>query len=305
MGTPEFAVPGLQTLIENGYEVAAVITSVDKLGGRGRKQLIESDVKKFAAQHNIKILQPPNLKRQSFIDELKSIGANLQIVVAFRMLPEVVWNMPELGTYNLHGSILPKYRGAAPINWAIMNGDKETGVSFFKLKHEIDTGDILIRNKLPIGDNENASSLHDRMKILAAETVLEGVKKIESQDFSLLKQDESEVSKAPKIFKKDCLINFDESSYKIHNHIRGLSYYPAAWFKMDDLEHKVYQASYYTDHLSRKAGKIFTDNKSYLHITTNDGYLFIKEIQQSGKRRMSIKEFLNGYDVKSDFINLT
>lgn len=304
MGTPEFAVPTLEKIINSGYEVAAVITSVDKMGGRGRKQLLESAVKKFAQKHNIRILQPPNLKNKDFVNELRAIGANLQIVVAFRMLPEVVWNMPELGTYNLHGSILPKYRGAAPINWAVMNGEKKTGVTFFKLKHEIDTGDILCTNELDIDPQENASSVHDKMKELAAETVLEGIKMIESGDIVLKEQDGSIVTKAPKIFKEDCKVDFTRTTLELHNHIRGLAMYPAAWFKMDGVEHKIYEANYYTDHVARKAGRILTDNKEYLTISTKDGYIYIKQIQQSGKRRMYIRDFLNGYRIKSDYLDL-
>ncbi|NNE28200.1 MAG: methionyl-tRNA formyltransferase, partial [Saprospiraceae bacterium] len=197
MGTPDFAVPSLQILIENGFEVVCVITSVDKLGGRGRKTLLQSPVKKYAQEKGISILQPKNLKASSFIEELSSFKADLQVVVAFRMLPEVVWNMPSIGTINLHGSLLPAFRGAAPINWAIINGNSQTGVTTFFIRHEIDTGDMILQKSLPISENETAGELHDRMMVLGAEAVLETVKKIREDDYILKKQDESLVSKAP------------------------------------------------------------------------------------------------------------
>ena len=228
MGTPEFAVPSLDILVQNGYEIAAVVTAPDSMGGRGGKQLIESAVKKYAVEKQIPVLQPEKLKSPAFIDTLKNIKADIQIVVAFRMLPEMVWNMPPLGTFNLHGSLLPKYRGAAPINHAIINGEKETGVTSFKLKHEIDTGDILMQKTIPISDDENAGSLHDKMKMIGAEVVLETVKMIENGDYTFIRQKDELASHAPKIFHETCRIDFNNPIQKIHNFIRGLSPYPGA-----------------------------------------------------------------------------
>lgn len=299
MGTPEFAVPCLERLIDNNYNVVAVITSPDRLGGRGRRNLIESAVKKSAIKHNIDVLQPTNLKSPKFQEELRSKNANLQVVVAFRMLPETVWNMPEYGTYNLHGSLLPKFRGAAPINWAIITGERITGVTFFKLKHEIDTGDMLIRKEIEILPHDTAGDLHDRMIEHAAELVLKGVGLIESGDVEFVKQDAELVSKAPKIHKETCKIDFNQESYKVYNHIRGMSPYPAAWCTIDSKLHKLLKVRPYTDYVERIAGRLLTNNKDYLSISTTDGYIHVYEIQQEGKKRMAITDFLNGYDLKS------
>jgi len=212
MGTPEFAVPSLDILVKNGYDVVAVITSTDKYGGRGGKKLIESAVKKYAVSQNIPVLQPKNLKSLEFIEELKSYEADLQLVVAFRMLPVVVWDMPKLGTYNLHGSLLPRYRGAAPINWAVINGDKYTGVTTFKLKHAIDTGDLMHQEKIAITEDDTAGSVHDKMMDLGANLILKTVKSIESGDYETFPQDESQVSKAPKIFHDTCEIDFSKTA---------------------------------------------------------------------------------------------
>ena len=294
MGTPEFAVPSLEILIENGYAIVAVITSTDKYGGRGGKKLLESPIKRCAVKNDIPVLQPRNLKNPEFLNELRSFKANLQVVVAFRMLPVVVWDMPELGTINLHGSLLPKYRGAAPINWAIINGENETGVTTFKLKHEIDTGNIIFQEKLPIGETDTAGSIHDKMMLLGAKVVLKTVDAICKNKYPQLPQDGTKVSKAPKIYHEDCEISFDEKVKKVYNFIRGLSPYPAAWVKLMDKEVKVYMVKYMIEEHNILPGKIATDNKNYIRIYCRDGYVSLLEIKMAGKRKMDIKSFLNG-----------
>ncbi|MBP7184194.1 MAG: methionyl-tRNA formyltransferase [Saprospiraceae bacterium] len=295
MGTPEFAVPSLDILLEHNYDVVGVVTATDKIGGRGRSQLIESDVKKFAKSKQLNILQPANLKSPEFISTLKSLQADLQVVVAFRMLPEVVWNMPALGTMNLHGSLLPKYRGAAPINWAIINGDDTTGVTTFFLQHEIDTGKILLQNKINIEKEDTAGTLHDKMKIIGAQTVLSSVKLIESNQYLLYPQVDGDASSAPKIFHEDCKINFDQKSDYVFNFIRGLSPHPCAWAKWNDLNLKIYAVKPEQHSHQLKPGTFSTDKKSFAKITTSDGYVSIEELQLEGRKRMDIKSFLNGY----------
>jgi methionyl-tRNA formyltransferase len=302
MGTPEFAVPSLNILLENGFDVVGVITSTDKYGGRGGKKLIESAVKQFAVSKGLKILQPKNLKAPEFIDELKSLNADLQIVVAFRMLPEVVWNMPKLGTYNLHGSLLPKYRGAAPINWAIINGEKETGVTSFKLKHEIDTGDILFQEKIEIHPEENAGDIHDKMMELGAKVILKTVKAIEKGNVTFTKQDNSLVSKAPKLNSDNCQIDFCDSTVNIFNKIRGLSPYPGAFTYIDDKICKIYKCEQAHDNIPPH--EIQTDNKNYLKIGCSDGCISVLELQLAGKKKMTIKELLNGYNIESNKISI-
>ncbi len=300
MGTPEFAVPSLDILIKNGYNIVGVVTSTDKYGGRGMKKLIESDVKKYALKHGLKILQPKNLKDPDFIGELKSLKADLQIVVAFRMLPEIVWNMPPLGTYNLHSSLLPKFRGAAPINWAIIRGEKETGVTSFKLQHKIDVGDILFQKKILIGEDETAGELHDRLMELGAEVVLKTVEAIKMGKVALKPQDSTKASSAPKIFNDDCKINWDKSSGEVYDFIRGLSPYPGAWTSLDDKLFKIFICSKIESNDSVDPGMIDTDNKKYLKIKTKDGYIDVKEVKMQGKKKMDIKSFLNGYKIKED-----
>ncbi len=295
MGTPGFAVPSLSILLEHGYNVVGVITATDKWGGRGKKKLIESDVKKFAVEKGIKVLQPKNLKAASFLEELRSLEANLQIVVAFRMLPEVVWNMPALGTFNLHGSLLPKYRGAAPINWAIINGDHETGVSTFFLQHEIDTGDLLFQESLPIRENDTAGDVHDRMMLLGAEVTLKTVQAIEQKDIQAIPQDHSLATKAPKIFNDTCEIDFHQSTQKVHDFIRGMSPYPAAWTKLDDKTLKILKTSKLLEPHQYPAGSFHSDNKSFIRIATVDGFVDIHQLQLQGRKRMTTKDFLNGY----------
>ncbi|MDA8693071.1 methionyl-tRNA formyltransferase [Saprospiraceae bacterium] len=297
MGTPEFAVPSLEVLYNAGYDIVGVITSVDKYGGRGRKKLIESAVKKYAVSKNLNILQPPNLKSPKFIEELKALKADLQIVVAFRMLPVVVWDMPPLGTYNLHGSLLPKYRGAAPINWAIINGEKKTGVTSFKLKHEIDTGSILLQKTVKIYQDDNATALHNRMMYHAADTVYKTVKKIENGDIELKEQFDAAATHAPKLNKENTQIDFSKTVTEVYDFIRGLSLYPCAWFNIDGKLTKVYEAEISRNKLNHTAGTIITDNKSTIHVACKDGYVALMQIQMSGKSKMKTKDFLNGYNV--------
>ncbi len=300
MGTPEFAVPSLDILRKNGFNIVGVITSTDKYGGRGMKKLIESDVKKYALKHGLKILQPKNLKDPDFIDELKSLKADLQIVVAFRMLPEIVWNMPPLGTYNLHSSLLPKFRGAAPINWAIIRGEKETGVTSFKLQHKIDVGDILFQEKISIGDDETAGELHDRLMGLGAEVVLKTAETIKMGKVELKPQDSTKASSAPKIFNDDCKIDWNKSNGEVYNFIRGLSSYPGAWTSLDGKIFKIFKCSKIECDDGVEAGTIDTDNKKYLKIKTKDGYIDVKEVKMQRKKKMDIKAFLNGYKIKED-----
>ena len=298
MGTPEFAVPSLEILVKEGYNVVGVITAVDKPKGRGR-QLSTSPVKDFALKSGLRILQPPNLKNPEFVKELRSLNANLQVVVAFRMLPEVVWDMPEIGTFNLHASLLPQYRGAAPINWAIMNGETETGVTTFFLKHEIDTGNILLQESEPIYEDDTAGSLYTRLMEKGSQLVLNTVKAIENEN--IVPQEQSEVSEmkhAPKIFTETCEISWDQPANKVRNFIRGLSPYPGAWFKWnDDLTMKVFKCSIHDDDKVGKPGEIQSDNKTKLQIKTADNWINIEEVQLQGKKRMPVDEFLRGNKV--------
>ena len=294
MGTPDFAVASLKELVEHGQQVVGVVTATDKYGGRGGKKLIESAVKKYAQEQQIKVLQPSNLKSEAFLQELKDLNADLQVVVAFRMLPEVVWNMPPLGTFNLHGSLLPKYRGAAPINWAIINGEQNTGVTTFFLKHAIDTGDIIFQESLPIAPNDTAGSLHDKMMHLGAKVVLKTVQAIADNIVQSLPQNDSEACDAPKIFKETCEINTKLDVQKAYDFVRGMSPYPAAWTTLDDKMFKIFDCNPVL--AERQINELFeTDQKSYLRMWFTDGYLSLNEVQLQGKKRMQIKEFLNGY----------
>ncbi len=295
MGTPDFAVPSLDILVQNNYNVVGVITTTDKYGGRGKNKLLESPVKKYAVKHGIKVLQPKNLKAPDFIEELKFLQANLQVVVAFRMLPEVVWNMPEYGTFNLHGSLLPKYRGAAPINWAVINGESETGVTSFFLQHEIDTGDMIFQEKMPIEENDTAGDVHDRMMLLGAKTVLKTVQAIEKGNAPTQKQDDTLATKAPKIFRETCEIDFDQPTKKVHDFIRGLSPYPAAWTTLDDLQLKILKTTKKIESHQLTPGSFVSDNKKSLQIATQDGFVEVHELQLQGRKRMKIVDFLNGY----------
>ncbi|MDX1628713.1 MAG: methionyl-tRNA formyltransferase [Fulvivirga sp.] len=295
LGTPEFAVPSLDILVENGFKVVAVITAPDKPKGRGQKISI-SPVKEAALKHNIPVLQPTNLKDESFIATLKSYNANLQIVVAFRMLPEAVWNMPELGTFNLHASLLPQYRGAAPINWAIINGEKETGLTTFFLKHEIDTGNIIFQEKEPIYDDDTVGDLYHRLMHKGAQLVLKTVDAIAGGQYPQIPQEiNQEIKKAPKIFRETCEINWHQPTDKVYNFIRGLSPYPAAWTTLNGKNLKIFQAAKLKK--SGKPGAYDSDNKTYLHFFTADGSIDVKELQLQGKRRMNIEEFLRGNQI--------
>lgn len=298
MGTPEFAVASLKTIHEAGYNIVGVITATDKYGGRGNKKLIESPVKKYAQAHNLQLMQPKNLKAPDFVEALRALDADIQIVVAFRMLPVVVWNMPRLGTMNLHGSLLPKYRGAAPINWAVIKGETETGVTTFFLKHEIDTGDMLLQEKMSIGIDETAGSVHDRMMELGAAAVLKSIRMVEKGNYKLEEQDNSQVSKAPKIYTETCEINFDQEAQTIHNFIRGLSPYPTAWTMLNGLKLKVFQSMPELQAHEHVPGTILTDNKSYLKVAVKNGFIQLLDIQLQGRKRMQTKAFLNGYTIE-------
>jgi methionyl-tRNA formyltransferase len=300
MGTPDFAVPSLLALHASQHQVVGVVTVADKPSGRGL-QLQESPVKKCAQALNIPILQPIKLKSEEFLAELRALQADLFVVVAFRMLPEVVWNMPVFGTINLHGSLLPKYRGAAPINWAIVNGEKETGVTVFQLQHEIDTGQVFQRATLLIGPDENASSVHDRMMTMGAEVLKKTVDDIASgqlvaTDQSLLLDGQS-LPHAPKIFKEDCAIDWQLEAGNIHNKVRGLSYYPAAYTMLEDKQCKIFAGK---PELTGKYETGFeSDMKSYLKFGCRDGWYHITDLQLEGKKRLGIVEFLRGHRFKN------
>jgi len=294
MGTPVFAVASLEILYKNNFDIAAVITAPDKPANRGMK-LQTTPVKDFALAHQLKVLQPTNLKDESFQQELKALNADLFVIVAFRMLPEKVWNMPALGAVNLHASLLPQYRGAAPINWAIIKGETETGVSTFFLQHEIDTGHIIFTKKIKITEEETAGTLHDKMMILGAEVLLKTVNAIEARDYPSMAQEKPIEDKiAPKIFKETCVIDWSKDIFTIYNHIRGLSPYPAASTILKNKKYKIYKSSKHIQNHSFTVGDVQSDNKNYIHVYAKDGYLSIEELQLEGKKRMDIKEFLRG-----------
>ena len=294
MGTPEFAVPSLEVLVENGWNVVAVITAPDKPKGRGQK-MIPSPVKEAAIKHYIPVLQPTNLKDHAFIEELAGYKADIQVVVAFRMLPEAVWNMPPKGTFNLHASLLPNYRGAAPINWAIINGEKETGITTFFLKHQIDTGSIIFQEKEPIHPEDNVGTLYERLMAKGADLVLRTIQAVDEDKVQPIEQDESKaLHEAPKLFKETCKIDWNKPAESIHNLIRGLSPYPAAWTTIDDKVCKIYKAEPTKVSKNIDVGTFETDGKSYLHFQTGDGGLSILELQLEGKKRMGIADFLRG-----------
>ena len=295
MGTPEFAVPSLDLLVQSGYEIPAIVTATDKAGGRNKEKQIVSAVKTYANQNAIPVLQPERLKDPLFIEALRNIDADLFVVVAFRMLPEVIWNMPKHGTYNLHGSLLPKYRGAAPIHWAIIRGESETGVTSFKLRHEIDTGDLLFQEKMAIGPDETAGELHDRMKYLAAEVVYKTVKAVEQGRVDLMPQDPAQASSAPKIFPEDGDIDWNRTSLDIFNLIRGLSPYPTARTQWRGMLFKIFRARRIQDLHGRLPGTIDTDRKEYLRFAAIDGWIECLEVQMEGRKKMDIRQFLNGY----------
>lgn len=293
MGTPEFAVPSLRILWENGYTIAAVITAPDKPGGR--LGVMQSPVKKFALEHGLTVLQPERLKNPAFLEELRACRADLQVVVAFRMLPEVVWAMPPLGTLNLHASLLPKYRGAAPIHWAIINGETETGLTTFLLRHEIDTGDILLQERLAIGENETAGELHDRMMPIGAQLVLRTVQALERGEIRPQPQANIEATHAPKIFTETCHLRFDQPTVRVHNFVRGLSPYPGAWTLLDGKVFKILRTLKEFTPPTLPPGHLVFPPQGGSWVTTADGHLQLLEVQIEGKRRMSGAEFRNGY----------
>lgn len=309
MGTPEFAVESLRCLVEGGYNVVGVITMPDKPAGRGHK-IQFSPVKQYALEHDLPLLQPEKLKDERFIEALKDWQADLQIVVAFRMLPEVVWNMPKYGTFNLHASLLPQYRGAAPINWAVMNGDTETGITTFFLKHEIDTGEVIQQVKVPIADTDDVGTVHDKLMLLGGKLVTETVDAIINGTVKSIPQEEmavvGELRPAPKIFKDTCRIDWDNTVVKIYNHIRGLSPYPTAWTELHQsdseapLPVKIFQTEKIEKSHTYKPGSILTDGKTYLHVAATDGFINIKSLQLPGKKRLQTEELLRGFKITND-----
>jgi methionyl-tRNA formyltransferase len=298
MGTPEFAVPMLEVIAQSTHELVGVITAPDKPAGRGM-QLSQSEVKKAALALNVPILQPEKLKNEEFLATLRALNADLFVVVAFRMLPEVVWNMPPLGTINLHASLLPQYRGAAPINWAIIHGEKETGVTTFFLQHEIDTGKIIFQESLPIGENETVGELYHRLMQLGSQVVRKTIDAIAEGNYPQTPQDHiTDIKHAPKIFKETCKINWQQTSAEVHNFIRGLSPYPAAFTEVGGKVFKIFKAKPIVGNTD-KPGKITTDGKTYFHLHTTDGVIEVLECQLEGKKRLGVEEFLRGFNVAS------
>lgn len=313
MGTPDFAVESLKKLVENKFNVVGVITAPDKPAGRGRK-LRESAVKVYAKQLGLKVLQPTNLKDPEFINELKLMNAHLQIVVAFRMLPEIVWDMPVYGTFNLHASLLPNYRGAAPINWAIINGETKTGVTTFFLSHEIDTGDIIMQKEVSIAEHENGGDVHDKLMYTGSELVVKTVDQIISGNIEKVPQDKfitgtEKLKPAPKIFKEDCRIDWSLSLNEIYNHIRGLSPYPAAWTEIEfkdgtQLGLKIFEVKKIVEAHSLSLGQIVTDKKTYFKVACQGGCINVLNLQLAGKKRMNVKDFLMGMQNTPDLIKV-
>lgn len=294
MGTPDFAVASLNALVEAGFNVVGVVTAADKPAGRGQK-LQESAVKQYAVAKGLKVLQPLKLKDPEFIQELKDLQADLQVVVAFRMLPEMVWNMPAKGTINLHASLLPQYRGAAPINHAIINGEKESGVTTFFLKHEIDTGDIIFSERVAISDDETAGELHDQLMNVGAGLLVKTVKAIEEGNYTEQPQIQSDSLKhAPKLFKEHCLIDWNQPAKTIYNLIRGLSPYPTAYTKLGDKNLKIFKAELENEKPTIEIGEFLSDGKTHLKFAAKDGYIKLTDLQYEGKKRMTVEEFLRG-----------
>ena len=320
LGTPDFAVEPLRRLVENqkacdgcGYEVVGVVTMPDKIINKRGTQLLMSPVKQYAVEAGLPVLQPELLKDEAFQNALRSWNADLQIVVAFRMLPESVWNMPRLGTFNLHASLLPQYRGAAPINWAIINGDKETGVTTFFLKHEIDTGDVIYRDVVAIDEKDNAGTLHDKLMLQGGDTVMRTVEAIVNGNVTAVAQEamyasEQELRPAPKIFRETCRISWDKNVEEVYDFVRGMSPYPAAWLELVDAEGKavaikVYDVAKEFCNHSIEAGTLLTDGKSYMKVAVAGGYVALLDVQLAGKKRMPVADLLRGFDVKEFKIN--
>lgn len=304
MGTPDFAVGSLRALVEGGYNVVAVVTMPDKPVGRHQSELSQSAVKQYAVAHNIPVLQPEKLKDPDFLEELRSYRADLQVIVAFRMLPEAVWDMPPHGTFNLHASLLPQYRGAAPINWAIINGDTETGVTTFLLDHEIDTGRIIHQARTPISEDDNVETVHDRLRDIGAGVVTQTVDDIIAGNIRPIDQDtlttDTEIRHAPKIFKDTCRLAFDLSVKRAFDFVRGMSPYPAAWTELVEENGKrtmlkIYATTREETSVAEAPGTVLTDGKTYFKIAFPDGYLALTQLQLAGKKRMTVSDFLRGY----------
>ena len=315
MGTPEFAVESLRALVDGGYNVVGVVTMPDKPMGRHGSVLQPSPVKQYAVEHGLHVLQPVRLKDEAFVEELRSLKADLQIVVAFRMLPEVVWAMPPMGTFNLHASLLPQYRGAAPINWAVINGETETGITTFFLRHEIDTGRVIQQVRVPISDTDNVGDVHDRLMMLGGILVTETVDNILAGTIQPVEQDDmatasGELKPAPKIFRETCRIDWTQPMKRIYDFVRGLSPYPAAWTELveraegsakcqEGVVVKIYETEKLSDHHDAPVGTILTDGKTRLDVVCEDGTLRIKTLQLAGKKRMDVADFLRGKDVSN------
>ena len=299
LGTPDFAVATLDAMVQHNLDVVAVVTAPDKPAGRGMK-LQQSAVKKYAVEHHIPVLQPEKLKNEEFLEILKSYQADLQVVVAFRMLPEVVWNMPPLGTINVHASLLPNYRGAAPINWAIINGENSSGVTTFKLKHEIDTGDILLQEKVEIAETDNAGILHDKLMTTGAHLLVKTIDELRNNTLKITPQTslattiEQEFKHAPKIFTETCKIDWSKSTAEVYNLIRGLSPYPAAFTIVNNKKMKLFDVEKTIEKHTFEIGKIETDHKKYIHFYCADGYVSVKKLQLEGKTQMLVEDFLRG-----------
>jgi len=300
LGTPDFAVASLDALINAGCNIVGVVTAPDKPAGRGL-QLQQSAVKKYATENNLYTLQPEKLKSEAFVKQLQSLKADVQVVVAFRMLPEIVWNMPPMGTINVHGSLLPQYRGAAPINWAIINGEKQTGVTTFKLKHEIDTGNILMQEVIPINDDETAGELHDKMKEIGAALLVNTIKAIAQKSVAEIEQNQTSniehqiLHHAPKIFTDTCKINWNATVNDVYNLIRGLSPFPTAFTSLSNKNLKIYKCKKEYANPQEAMGTYVTDNKSFLKFVCKDGYIHILEMQMEGKKRIKTTDFLKGF----------
>lgn len=309
MGTPDFAVESLRCLVEGGYNVVGVITMPDKPAGRGHK-LQFSPVKQYALEHSLPLLQPEKLKDEAFVEALREWKADLQIVVAFRMLPEVVWNMPRLGTFNLHASLLPQYRGAAPINWAVINGDTETGITTFFLRHEIDTGEVIQQVRIPIADTDDVGIVHDKLMMLGGKLVTETVDTILNDAVKPIPQEEmavvGELRPAPKIFKDTCRIDWNQPVKRIYDFIRGLSPYPAAWSELvqpdgETVVMKIFETEKIIQSHQLTPGTLLTDGKTYIHVAAADGIIGIRALQLPGKKRLKTDELLRGFRLTEEF----